>query len=121
MSSSIATSLLLCLRRLKTSSLISVDKRITVTGLNRRGKRNVTPRCSASPSPAPMEAEGWKEWLNKLPDKTEPMYLHSLPCIEAWLRSLGFYQSREDRSAWIIENPNWHARLYLDITDIYIR
>ncbi|KAF3340093.1 hypothetical protein FCM35_KLT15864 [Carex littledalei] len=122
MSLSIATSPpLACLRRLKTSSLVPVDQKSWVTGLNWRRERKVTPLCSASPSQAPMEAEGWKEWLNKLPDKTEPMYLHSLPCIEAWLRSLGFYQSREDLSAWIIENPNWHARLYLDFTDIYIR
>lgn len=81
----------------------------------------MTRLCCASPSQAPMEAEGWEEWLNKLPDKKKPIYSHSLPCIEAWLRSLGFYQSREDRSVWIVENPNWHAKLSLDVTELYIR
>lgn len=61
------------------------------------------------------------EWLHKLPDKNKPLYSHSLPCIEAWLRSLGFYQSREDRAVWLIEKPDWHAQLSLDVTDLYIR
>ncbi|MBA0553901.1 hypothetical protein Golob_013040 [Gossypium lobatum] len=61
------------------------------------------------------------EWLSRLPDKNKPLYSHSLPCIEAWLRSLGFYQSREDRAVWLIEKPDWHAQLSLDVTDLYIR
>lgn len=61
------------------------------------------------------------EWLQKLPDKTKPLYSHSLPCIEAWLRSLGFYQSRDDRALWFVENPDWQAQLSLDITELHIR
>ncbi|XP_057525676.1 uncharacterized protein LOC130805075 [Amaranthus tricolor] len=61
------------------------------------------------------------EWLSRLPDKKKPLYAHSLPCIEAWLKSLGFYQSNEDRAVWFIEKPEWHAQLSLDITDLYIR
>ncbi|XVE58431.1 hypothetical protein DITRI_Ditri04bG0169000 [Diplodiscus trichospermus] len=61
------------------------------------------------------------EWLNRLPDKNKPLYSHSLPCIEAWLRSLGFSQSREDRAVWLIEKPDWHAQLSLDVTDLFIR
>ncbi|XP_065868740.1 uncharacterized protein [Euphorbia lathyris] len=61
------------------------------------------------------------EWLKRLPDKKKPLYSHSLPCIEAWLRELGFYQSNDDRSIWLIEKPEWHAQLSLDITDLYIR
>ncbi|KAG9448364.1 hypothetical protein H6P81_014492 [Aristolochia fimbriata] len=64
-------------------------------------------------------AEG--EWLEKLPDKKKPLYSHSLPCIEAWLKNLGFYQSREDRAVWFVEKPDWHAQLSLDVTDLYIR
>jgi Protein of unknown function (DUF3143) len=121
--SSIANSplLVLSLRRLRTPSVFSVDQRGRFTHLNWRGGRKFTRLCCASPSQAPMEAEGWEEWLNKLPDKKKPIYSHSLPCIEAWLRSLGFYQSREDRSVWIVENPNWHAKLSLDVTELYIR
>ncbi|XP_027110158.1 uncharacterized protein [Coffea arabica] len=61
------------------------------------------------------------EWLQRLPDKKKPLYSHSLPCVEAWLRSLGFHQSKEDRAVWFVENPDWHAQLSLDVTDLYIR
>ncbi|XP_038880287.1 uncharacterized protein LOC120071904 [Benincasa hispida] len=61
------------------------------------------------------------EWLNKLPEKKKPLYSHSLPCVEAWLKNLGFYQSKEDRAVWLIEKPEWHAQLSLDVTDLYIR
>lgn len=76
--------------------------------------------------PSPEEAElssapEEDEWLKRLPDKTKPLYSHSLPCIEAWLRNLGFFQSREDRAVWLIELPEWHAQLSLDVTDLYIR
>ena len=61
------------------------------------------------------------EWLERLPEKKKPLYTHSLPCIEAWLRSVGFSQSREDRAVWVAETPHWHARLSLDVTDLHIR
>ncbi|XP_010442847.1 PREDICTED: uncharacterized protein LOC104725810 [Camelina sativa] len=61
------------------------------------------------------------EWLKKLPEKNKPLYSHSLPCIEAWLRKLGFYQSKDDRAVWLIQKPDWHAQLSLDVTDLCIR
>ncbi|KAJ7296852.1 hypothetical protein O6H91_Y096200 [Diphasiastrum complanatum] len=61
------------------------------------------------------------EWVKLLPDKKAALYSHSLPCIEAWLRTIGFRQSKDDRAIWIIERPDWHAQLSLDITDLYIR
>lgn len=61
------------------------------------------------------------EWLKKLPDKKKALYSHSLPCVEAWLKSLGFYQSKEDRAVWLVEKPDWHAQLSLDVTDLYVR
>ncbi|MCO5569000.1 hypothetical protein L7F22_022705 [Adiantum nelumboides] len=60
-------------------------------------------------------------WLQKLPDKKKPLYSHSLPGIEAWLRSLGFAQSNDDRAVWTIERSDWHARLSLDLMDLFIR
>lgn len=66
-------------------------------------------------------AEAEDEWLQKLPEKNKPLYSHSLPCVEAWLRSVGFYQSRDDRAVWFVEKPDWHAQLSLDVTDLYIR
>ncbi|XP_043710184.1 uncharacterized protein LOC122659097 [Telopea speciosissima] len=62
-----------------------------------------------------------EEWLKKLPEKKKPLYSHSLPCIEAWLKRLGFHQSSEDRAVWFIEKTDWHAQLSLDVTDLYIR
>ncbi|PKI52107.1 hypothetical protein CRG98_027523 [Punica granatum] len=76
--------------------------------------------CSKSPSEAELAAEE-DEWLKRLPEKTKPLYAHSLPCVEAWLRKLGFCQSIEDRAVWFIELPEWHAQLSLDVTDLYIR
>ncbi|KAF5732402.1 hypothetical protein HS088_TW18G01097 [Tripterygium wilfordii] len=61
------------------------------------------------------------EWLTRLPEKKKALYSHSLPCIEAWLRDLGFYQSKDDRAVWLVEKPDWHAQMSLDVTDLYIR
>ncbi|CAL9121154.1 unnamed protein product [Musa textilis] len=85
----------------------------------RRGRGALVPPSAATSafSAAPED----EEWLKKLPDKKKPLYSHSLPCIEAWLRKLGFRQSRDDRAVWVVEKPNWHAQLSLDVTDLYIR
>jgi len=81
-------------------------------GRPRRGS-GVVALAAALPSDA--------QWLERLPEKSKPLYTHSLPCIEAWLRSLGFTQSREDPALWVAEMPLWHARLSLDVTDLHIR
>ncbi|XP_021764953.1 uncharacterized protein LOC110729531 [Chenopodium quinoa] len=88
-----------------------------------RNSPNFVPKAS-SDSEAEAEVATTKsedEWLSRLPDKKKPLYAHSLPCIEAWLKSLGFYQSDEDRAVWFIDNSEWRAQLSLDITDLYIR
>ncbi|MCO5595340.1 hypothetical protein L7F22_049382 [Adiantum nelumboides] len=59
-------------------------------------------------------------WLQKLPDKKKPLYSHSLPGIEAWLRSLGFAQSNDDRGVWTIQCSDWCTRLSLDLKDLFI-
>ncbi|CAA0824664.1 Unknown protein [Striga hermonthica] len=68
-----------------------------------------------------MLSEAEDEWLQKLPEKKSALYSHSLPCLEAWLKSLGFHQSRDDRAVWLVNKPDWHAQLSLDVTDLYIR
>ncbi|KAG4941627.1 hypothetical protein JHK87_045498 [Glycine soja] len=80
------------------------------------------PLCK-SPEGAEAEAAPPEEdeWLQKLPEKSKPLYSHSLPCIEAWLRNLGFCQNNEDRALWVVHKPDWHAELFLDLTDLYIR
>ncbi|CAA7024793.1 unnamed protein product [Microthlaspi erraticum] len=76
---------------------------------------------SAKSSEAEEVSDTEDEWLKKLPEKNKPLYSHSLPCIEAWLRKLGFYQSKDDRAVWLIQKPDWHAQLSLDVTDLCIR
>ncbi|XP_034711897.1 uncharacterized protein LOC117934319 [Vitis riparia] len=75
----------------------------------------------SSSSGAELSSAAEDEWLKKLPEKKKPLYSHSLPCLEAWLRNLGFFQSKEDRAIWFVEKPEWHAQLSLDVTDLYIR
>ncbi|CAL1404804.1 unnamed protein product [Linum trigynum] len=72
-------------------------------------------------APAGEEEEEDDDWRKRAPDKKKPLYSHSLPCIEAWLEELGFHQSKEDRAVWLVEKPDWHAQLSLDMTDLYIR
>jgi len=76
---------------------------------------------SSKSSDAEEVSDTEDEWLKKLPEKNKPLYSHSLPCIEAWLRKLGFYQSKDDRAVWLIQKPDWHAQLSLDVTDLCIR
>ncbi|XWS61273.1 hypothetical protein CRYUN_Cryun07bG0112100 [Craigia yunnanensis] len=84
-------------------------------------QRKIVTFVSSKSSEAEQLPTAEDEWLNRLPDKNKPLYSHSLPCIEAWFRSLGFCQSREDHAVWLIEKPDWHAQLSLDVTDLYIR
>jgi hypothetical protein len=49
------------------------------------------PRCAgAGPTEALAASASDAEWLERLPEKKKPLYTHSLPDIEAWLRSIGF-------------------------------
>ncbi|KAE9464800.1 hypothetical protein C3L33_03301, partial [Rhododendron williamsianum] len=76
---------------------------------------------SKPPEEAEASAAHEDEWLKKLPEKKKPLYSHSLPCIEAWLKQLGFYQLCALKALWFVEKPDWHAQLSLDVTDLYIR
>ncbi|KAH9303007.1 hypothetical protein KI387_014590, partial [Taxus chinensis] len=80
--------------------------------------------CAKANASASCESGGGgdtvDEWIKRLPDKKEPLYSHNLPCIEAWLRGLRFFQIKEDRALWHIHKPDWRAQLSLDITDLYI-
>ncbi|XP_059667167.1 uncharacterized protein LOC132312710 [Cornus florida] len=82
--------------------------------------RRVVVLSSKSPEEAELSSTE-DEWLKRLPEKKKPLYSHSLPCVEAWLKNLGFFQSKEDRALWFVQKPDWHAQLSLDVTDLYIR
>ncbi|KAG2625680.1 uncharacterized protein LOC120697808 [Panicum virgatum] len=90
---------------------------VTVPASRARGRPRRGSGVVALAAALPSDAQ----WLERLPEKSKPLYTHSLPCIEAWLRSLGFTQSREDPALWVAEMPLWHARLSLDVTDLHIR
>uniref|UniRef100_A0A0D3GB02 DUF3143 domain-containing protein n=1 Tax=Oryza barthii TaxID=65489 RepID=A0A0D3GB02_9ORYZ len=83
----------------------------------------ILPSVSSSPSARPglRGVAAPVQHARARPEKKKPLYTHSLPCIEAWLRSIGFSQTREDRAVWVAEMPLWHARLSLDVTDLHIR
>ncbi|XP_010555707.1 PREDICTED: uncharacterized protein LOC104825126 [Tarenaya hassleriana] len=95
-------------------------KRTRYTSPSPSRKKHLT-LVSSKSSEAEEISETEDEWLKKLPEKNKPLYSHSLPCIEAWLRNLGFHQSKDDRAVWSIQKPDWHAQLSLDVTDLYIR
>lgn len=99
----------------------SLSLKSTPFGLVHSSRKLSIPVFSKSSEAEELSAAPEDEWLKRLPDKKKPLYSHSLPCIEAWLRSLGFFQSREDRAVWLIEKPEWHAQLSLDVTDLYVR
>ncbi|XP_047323057.1 uncharacterized protein LOC124926800 [Impatiens glandulifera] len=81
-------------------------------------KRRSAIFSKSSEEEAAVTAAEDNEWF---PDKKKPLYSHSLPCVEAWLKKLGFSESEEDRATWVIQRPDWHAQLSLDVTDLYIR
>ena len=91
------------------------------TSNSRKRRKTLTLVSSKSSSSSAELSALDEEWLKKLPEKKKPLYSHSLPCIEAWLKKLGFRQSKEDRAVWFTEKPEWHAQLSLDVTDLYIR
>ena len=49
-----------------------------------------------------------------LPSADTPLYNHHLPQIEAWLRSRGCQQDKDNLHCWYVEYPRWQAELSLD-------
>ncbi|MEL7036841.1 MAG: DUF3143 domain-containing protein [Cyanobacteria bacterium J06592_8] len=56
----------------------------------------------------------------ELPTPETPLYNHTLPKIEAWLRSLGCQQDAQELNAWFIQTPTWKAQLWLDVEQISV-
>eukprot|EP00252_Welwitschia_mirabilis_P015016 TRINITY_DN33127_c0_g1_i1.p1 TRINITY_DN33127_c0_g1~~TRINITY_DN33127_c0_g1_i1.p1 ORF type:complete len:176 (-),score=22.03 TRINITY_DN33127_c0_g1_i1:306-833(-) len=100
------------------SSFLKQKPCLKLSGRRYQRLRKLTGVSESSSSDSGSARE---EWLLKLPDKKKPLYSHSLPCIEAWFTSMGFYQSKDDRAVWFIEKPDWHAQLSMDIRDLHIK
>lgn len=55
------------------------------------------------------------------PPGDTPLYNHSLPVIEKWLKSLGCQQDTNNLNRWEVERFNWKGEIYLEIEDITVR
>jgi hypothetical protein len=56
-----------------------------------------------------------------LPAADTPLYNHTLPTIEDWLRSKGCNQDRENLHFWYLAQSTWKAEICLDIEELTVR
>lgn len=103
------------------SSLSTTRKNLSCSRSSKEEEEPHVPKPEDQEAQIEEDINPHDEWLQKLPDKNKPLYSHSLPCLEAWLKNLGFFQSRDDRALWLVQKTDWHAQLSLDLTDLYIR
>ncbi|MBW4561237.1 MAG: DUF3143 domain-containing protein [Mojavia pulchra JT2-VF2] len=50
-----------------------------------------------------------------------PLYNHTLPQIERWLKDQGCQQDEAFLHCWRVERPHWQAELSLDVEQITVR
>jgi hypothetical protein len=55
-----------------------------------------------------------------LPEAETPLYNHTLPTIEDWLRNQGCHQDQANLHCWYIEKSNWKAEICLDIEELTV-
>lgn len=55
-----------------------------------------------------------------LPADDTPLYNHSLPDLEAWLRGLGARQEGPRAPGWDLKGPDWSARIDLEIEEFKV-
>ncbi|MEM7758548.1 MAG: DUF3143 domain-containing protein [Cyanobacteria bacterium P01_G01_bin.67] len=56
-----------------------------------------------------------------LPEAATPLYNHTLPTIEDWLRSKGCEQDREQLHCWHLETSKWKAEICLETEELTVR
>lgn len=56
-----------------------------------------------------------------LPSADTPLYNHSLPDIEQWLKTHGCEQNRDDIHCWHIAAPTWSANIWMEIDCFVVR
>jgi hypothetical protein len=56
-----------------------------------------------------------------LPEAETPLYNHTLPTIEDWLRSQGCHQDQKNLHCWYIEKFDWKAEISLDTEELTVR
>jgi hypothetical protein len=55
-----------------------------------------------------------------LPPEDTPLYNHTLPALEDWLRQLGGRQRAGHPEVWDLEQPQWTARIELEVEELKV-
>ena len=56
-----------------------------------------------------------------LPSADTPLYNHTLPDIELWLKQQGCEQDRDELNRWEVSQPSWQADLILETDSLIVR
>ena len=56
-----------------------------------------------------------------LPEADTPLYNHTLPIIEDWLRGKGCNQDKENLHCWYLEESAWKAEICLEVEELTVR
>ena len=56
-----------------------------------------------------------------LPEADTPLYNHTLPTIEGWLRDKGCNQDRDNLHCWYLDCSSWKAEICLDTEELTVR
>ena len=56
-----------------------------------------------------------------LPEANTPLYNHTLPTIENWLRSKGCAQDKENLHCWHLAEIAWKAEICLETEELTVR
>ena len=56
-----------------------------------------------------------------LPEADTPIYNHTLPTIEDWLRSKGCDRDRDNIHCWYLDSSTWKAEICLDTEELTVR
>lgn len=56
-----------------------------------------------------------------LPVPETPLYNHTLPQIEQWLKNQGCKQDEKELEHWQLKKTTWEAELWLDIEQIIVK
>ena len=56
-----------------------------------------------------------------LPEADTPLYNHTLPTIEDWLRSKGCAQDKDNVHCWHLQESAWRAEICLETEELTVR
>ncbi|MEM8830839.1 MAG: DUF3143 domain-containing protein [Cyanobacteria bacterium P01_G01_bin.19] len=56
-----------------------------------------------------------------LPEANTPLYNHTLPTIEEWLRAKGCNRDGENIHCWHLSNTAWKAEICLETEELTVR